>query len=218
MSFNSICDFTSFLEAHRVYVINIIIKFNNSLAAKRSRVLLLRNSLQLGRPMWLLLQRLLLAWSFPDLDLKPVLCYLHANLYGRYTGHMRSCVDFAKMLYIDSKILQSMECKSLGEISWSGFSQSNLLIMKEFTFRMYNVPKTTRQRPKPKRQPETDMYRTGALDLLKRWEFCRWTPEASLMSQLKMKCMRMRLRIWCSAAPMRKKDRAMKWKAFPNHY
>lgn len=80
MSFNSICDFTSFLEAHRVYVINIIIKFNNSLAAKRSRVLLLRNSLQLGRPMWLLLQRLLLAWSFPDLDLKPVLCYLHANL------------------------------------------------------------------------------------------------------------------------------------------
>lgn len=117
MSFNSICDFTSFLEAHRVYVINIIIKFNNSLAAKRSRVLLLRNSLQLGRPMWLLLQRLLLAWSFPDLDLKPVLCYLHANLYGRYTGHMRSCVDFTKMLYIDSKILQSMECKSLGEIS-----------------------------------------------------------------------------------------------------
>lgn len=47
--FNSICDLTSFLEGHRVYVINTIITFNKSRAAKRSRKLLPRSSLQLGR-------------------------------------------------------------------------------------------------------------------------------------------------------------------------
>lgn len=78
-------------------------------------MLLPRGSLPLGKLMLIPPQWLLLGWSFPDLDLDlhPLLV-THKPQWRTY-GHMGSCVDFTKMLCLDFRFLQLMECKSQGE-------------------------------------------------------------------------------------------------------